>query len=278
MNEISSLFVCIGDFFQNSAWYAMVKLPFWTLLFTVAAGGVYCARFGKATLLSRGISSTLCILSVYLGAIMLCTYCPSLRSSINLPFLALSDENAMIMHPFSVAIKNAAPVTLKMMILVFLINGADSFCGGGKTFFSWILAEIAAMFFALIFYVLFLEGINMIMPWVFGRFAWLLVLFNIALCVSAILAKFFFTKCTSTVSPYYVKANTFFTTHRMGTLLSTSAMTFLFTTILMVIFHSRGENVVSFISVSRTGLGILMFMVLGVQFIFEIYYQDRKVG
>ena len=74
MNEITTLFTTIGEFFTKSAWYSMVKLPFWTLLFTVAAGGVYCARFGKKTLLNQGISSTLCIVTVYLGAMLLGLY------------------------------------------------------------------------------------------------------------------------------------------------------------------------------------------------------------
>ena len=277
MNEISSLFSAFGGFLQNSAWYSMVKWPFWTLLFAVAAGGVYCARYGKKTLLSQGISSTLGILSLYLVMILACTCYPPVRSIIDLPFLALTDESATLMHPFNVAFKSVGPVTLKLMILVFLVNGADSFCGGGKGPIAWIMAEAPAMFIALFFYAAILKFINWCMPWFFGRIAGLLVFFILSVCVCVLLVKFFYTKCANTMPPGYIKFNSFLTTNRMGTLLSTSAMTFVFSTILMIILHYRGTNVVNYISVNRPGLVIVTLLVLTAQYIFEIFYQDRKV-
>ena len=132
MNEITSLFTAIGEFFTKSPWYAMVRLPFWTLLFTVAAGGVYCARFGKKTLLNQGISSTLCITTVYLGTLLLCLYIPSLRTVIDLPFLSMTAETAQLVDVFSIPIGTLAPTLLQLMMLVFLINTADSFGSGGS--------------------------------------------------------------------------------------------------------------------------------------------------
>ena len=278
MNEITTLFTTIGEFFTKSAWYSMVKLPFWTLLFTVAAGGVYCARFGKKSLLNQGISSTLCINSVYLGAILLCTHFPSLRDDITLPFLTLTDLSAMLVDPFSMPATDVAPVMLKLMILVFLINTADSFGSGGKSILSWITTEALAMAIALALYMIIIAGIDLLLPKVLGICAIVPVVLVIALGFVMILAKFIFTKIFTKENKYYSSLNKFFTTNRMGALLTTSAMSFLFCTLLMVILHVREQNVVIFASVNRAGLWIIMAMILLVQFIFEMYYQDRKKG
>ena len=278
MNEITTLFTAIGDFFTKSAWYPMVKWPFWTLLFTVAAGGVYCARFGKKTLLNQGISSTLCIVSVYLGAVLLGVHFPSLRDDLSLPFLALSDQAATLTGPFSIAGSTVAPTLLKLMILVFLINTADSFGSGGKSILSWILTEAMAMVIALMLYVVIIAGLDLMLPKLLGKYSIIPVVIIIALCIVAICAKFVFTKVITKENDYYSKANKFFTTHRMGTLLTTSAMSFLFCALLMLVLHIRGQNAVPFASTNRTGLWIIMAMILLVQFIFEMYYQDRKKG
>ena len=278
MNEITTLFTAIGDFFTKSTWYSMVKLPFWTLLFTVAAGGVYCARFGKKTLLNQGISSTLCIATVYLGAILLGVYVPSLRDDISLPFLSMNEQSAVLLDIFTMEATGIATTLLKLMILVFLINTADSFGAGGKSMFTWITTEALAMAIALLIYVLLITGIQAIIPWLLERYAIVPVMLIIAVSLVVICAKFIFTKVITKENKYYSSMNKFFTTNRMGTLLTTSAMSFLFCDLLSLVLHVRGHNEVTFANVNRIGLWIIMGMILIVQFIFEMYYQDRKKG
>lgn len=278
MNEITTLFTAIGDFFTKSAWYTMVKWPFWTLLFTVAAGGVYCARFGKKTLLNQGISSTLCMISVYLGAILLCVHIPGLWDNIHLPFLALTDKTATIVNPLSIKLADVAPSLLKLMILVFLINTADSFGSGGKSIFAWVLTEALAMLIALALYMFLVAGVDLLLPKLLTKYSIVPVVLIIALALVVICAKFLFTKVITKENKYYTSMNKFFTTNRMGTLLTSSSMSFLFCGILLLVLHVRGQNVVTFASTNRMGLWIIMAMILLVQFIFEMYYQDRKKG
>ena len=266
MNEITSLFTAIGEFFTKSPWYAMVRLPFWTLLFTVAAGGVYCARFGKKTLLNQGISSTLCITTVYLGAMLLCLYVPSLRTVIKLPFLSMNADTAMLVDPFTIPAGNVAPTLLRLMMLVFLINTADSFGAGGKSLPTWILTEALAMVIALLFY------------WLLGKYSIVPVVIIIALALVIICAKFVFTKVITKENKYYSSMNKFFTSNRMGTLLTTSALSFLLCTLLALVLHVRGQNALTFASVNRIGLWLILGLVLLVQFIFEMFFQDRKKG
>lgn len=278
MKEITTLFTAIGDFFTKSAWYTMVKWPFWTLLLTVAAGGVYCARFGKKTLLNQGISSTLCMISVYLGAVLLCVHIPSLWDDLHLPFLALSDKSATLVDPFTMKYADLAPATLKLMILVLLINTADSFGGGGKSIFTWVLTEALAMCIALLLYMIMVAGIDFLLPKLLTKYSIVPVVLIIAAALVIICAKFLFTKVITKENSYYTSMNKFFTTNRMGMLLTTSAMSFLFCGLLLLVLHVRGQNVVTFASANKVGLWIIMAMVLLVQFIFEMYYQDRKKG
>ena len=202
MNEITTLFTTIGEFFTKSAWYAMVKLPFWTLLFTVAAGGVYCARFGKKTLLNQGISSTLCIVTVYLGAKLLGLYLPSPRTVIKLPFLTMTAETATLVDAFTIPVGDVAPTLLRLMMLVFLINTADSFGAGGKDIVTWIATEAMAMVIALLIYVLLITGMQAIIPWLLNRYAIVPVVLVIALSLVMICAKFLFTKVITKENSY----------------------------------------------------------------------------
>ena len=278
MNEITTLFTTIGEFFTKSAWYSMVKLPFWTLLFTVAAGGVYCARFGKKTLLNQGISSTLCIVTVYLSTMLLCLYIPSLRTVLKLPFLTMTAETATLVDVFTIPATTVAPILLRLMMLVFLINTADSFGAGGKSLPTWILTEALAMVIALLFYWLLGVGVQAVIPWLLDKYSIVPVVIIIALALVIICAKFVFTKVITKENKYYSSMNKFFTSNRMGTLLTTSALSFLLCTLLSLVLHVRGENVLTFASVNRIGLWLILAMVLLVQFIFEMYYQDRKKG
>ena len=278
MNEITTLFTAIGEFFTKSACYSMVKLPFWTLLFTVAAGGVYCARFGKKTLLNQGISSTLCIVTVYLGAILLGVFAPSLRDDIALPFLSMNEQSAVLQDIFTMEAKSIASSLLQLMILVFLLNTADSFGAGGKDIVTWIATEALAMVIALLIYVLLITGMQAIIPWLLNRYAIVPVVLVIALSLVMICAKFLFTKVITKENSYYTSMNKFFTTNRMGTLLTTSAMSFLFCGLLSLVLHVRKQNELVFANANRIGLVIILSMVLLVQFIFEMYYQDRKKG
>ena len=278
MNEITTLFTTIGEFFTKSAWYAMVKLPFWTLLFTVAAGGVYCARFGKKTLLNQGISSTLCIVTVYLSAMLLCLYIPSLRTVIKLPFLTMTAETATLADAFTIPVGDVAPTLLRLMMLVFLINTADSFGAGGKSLPTWVLTEALAMVIALLVSWLLGTGVQAVIPWLLGKYSIVPVVGIIAVALVIICAKFVFTKVITKENKYYSNMNKFFTTNRMGTLLTTSALSFLLCTLLAFVLHVRGQNALTFATVDRIGLWLILGLVLLVQFIFEMYYQDRKKG
>ena len=111
MDEIKTLITAIGDFFTKSDWYSMVKWPFWILLSTLAAGGVYTARFGKKNLVCPGINGTLNVITLYLFlALAYSTYAP-LRTMISeLPFLAVTDKSVSAVDPWSLDMVSIPPL------------------------------------------------------------------------------------------------------------------------------------------------------------------------
>ena len=153
MNEITTLFTAIGDFFTTSNLFSMVKWPFWMLLFTVAAGGVYCARYGKRTLFNLGIGGALNLMVIYLGVSVACIHIPFLRGLFPaLPFLSVTDQGISLVNPFILDLGALAPPLLRLMILIFLVNLTESFRFASKNLVGWLLSQLAMILITLVLY------------------------------------------------------------------------------------------------------------------------------
>lgn len=279
MNEITTLFTAIGDFFTKSDWFFMVKWPFWVLLFTVAVGGVYCARFGKKTLLNLGIGGTLNLLVIYLGAAIAYIYIPPLRNMFSeLPFLSVSDQSVSVVDPFSLKLGALAPLLLRLMILIFLVNMADSFRAGGKTLLAWVFSQFATVFIALLLYAIITAGITLILPAVLNQFAIIPVVVIVAVGILMICAKFIFTVVLSGGNPYFSAVYKFFTINRGGSLFTVSAVTFLLSLTVLSALCIAGNTVLPYTGANPTGLWIILAMLLAVLYIFCMFYSDRKKG
>ena len=276
MNEIPTLFTAIGDFFTKSDWSAMVKWPFWVLLFTVAAGGVYCARYGKKSLLNLGICDALSVITIYLTAALAYIYLPSMREYSELPFLAVSDDAVTLVDPFTMELGKLAPLLLRLMILVFLVSTADSFTSGGKGAFSWCFAQCGSVVVALFFYTIITAGITLIFPALLNRLAIIPVVLIVGIGVLMLCAKFIFTKVITKENSYYKAVNKFFTSNRGGILFPVSALSFLLISLLMSVLHLAGLNKLVFSTINSTGLWIILLLLLAVLYIFATFYTDRK--
>lgn len=277
MNEITTLFTDIGNFFTNSNWFQMVKWPFWILLFTVAAGGVYCARFGKKTLLNQGICTTLNLAVIYLGSMIGCLYWSPLRDlARSLPFLSVTDQGASLVNPLTLDLAGVSPVLLKLMILIFMVSMAESFCMGGKTVISWFLSECATIIVARVVYAVIIAGISFIFPRLLPRYSIIPVVFFIAVGVLMICAKFIFTVVVTGGNPYFGTVYKFFTVNRGGSLLTVSALSFLLSMVLLGVLHMVDAVSLTYASANRTGLWIILAMMLVSLYIFGIFFHDKK--
>lgn len=279
MNEFTTLITAIGDFFTGSDWFQMVKWPFWVLLFTVAAGGVYCARFGKKTLLNLGVSGILNLLVIYLTAAIAYIHFPPLRAMFSeLPFLSVTDQAVSLVDPFSLDLSVLAPVLLRLMILLFLVNMADSFGAGGKTMLSWLFFQCVTAGIALLAYTIITAGLSLILPSVLNRYAIIPVVIVVAIGLLMLCAKFIFTVVVSGGNPYFSAVYKFFTVNKGGSLFTVSALSFLFSLLLLSVLHMTGNTTLVYSAANTTGLGIILVLLLVALYIFGMFYNDRKKG
>lgn len=277
MNEISTLFTAIGNFFTGSDWFGAVKWPFWILLFTVAAGGVYCARFGKKTLLNLGISGTLNLIVIYLFSVIgYCLFPPLQAMFSQLPFLTITDHALALVNPFVMSIDRMAPLLLRLMLLVILINTADTFCGGGKSLLTWLLAQCVSIGVALLLYTIITAGISLIIPDLLGRFAIVPVVLLTAVGVLMLCAKFVFMVVLSGENAYFSAIYKFFTVNKGGSLFTVSALSYLLSQAVLIGMHVTGCTSLSNAWNNPTALWIILAMMLVVLYIFAMFYNDRK--
>ena len=273
MNEITALFTGIGDFFTQSDWWSMVRWPFWILLFTVAAGGIYCAKFGKKALASQGVSCTLSLIAMYLISAIACIYLPTWHSMFSyLPFLNVTDASVTLVNPLSLNLNGVAAEILKLILLIVMLDGADAIITGK----GWILWRCAAYGIALLFDTALVAMIRGFFPFIFNTFAIIPVVIIISLGVVMMCAKFIFTSVISGGNPYYTKVHKFFTSNTLGIILTTSSLTFLLVLVIGAALILSGNSVLTYAAVNRTGLWIILGLLLGSMFIFDRFFIDRS--
>lgn len=277
MEEIKTVLSEIGSAFTGAAWYQMVKWPFWLLLFTVAAGGVYCARFGKKTLLNQGVSGVLNLVVIYLTATIGYIHFPPLRSMFSeLPFLSVTEQSVTLVDPFTLNPGVLAPILLRMMILTLLVNLSDSFGAGGKTLLSWFFSQLVTVVIGLVLYTIVTAGLSLILPAVLNRYAIIPVVIILVLGVLMLCAKFIFTVLISGGNPYFSAVYKFFTVNKGGSLFTTSALSFLLSMIVVSVMHLTGNTTLAYNSINTNGLWIILLLLLVVLYIFGMFYNDKK--
>ncbi len=277
MNEFTTLFTAIGNFFTNSDWFSIVKWPFWVLLTTVAVGGIYCARFGKKTLLNQAVACTLTLVSIYLTAVIAFIHWPVVRNLFSeLPFLSVTDEQVFVTDIFSMNLGVLAPWLLRLMILALMISVADAFITSGKSIVSWFFSQIFAAFLGLIGYAVVTAGLSLILPSLLGRFAIIPVVIVVAVGLLMLCAKFIFTVVISGGNPYFTTVYKFFTVNRGGSLFTVSSLTFLFALVLIFALHISGRTVAVYADANVSALWIILALVMTVLFLFATFFLDRK--
>lgn len=279
MNDISTLFTAIGNFFTGSDWSQIVRWPFWILLGTVAVGGVYCARFGKKTLLLQSVCAAMNVMAIYLVASILYTSFPFLRSSLNEPpFLSVSDQGLLLVDISTLSLSAGAGLLLRLMVLVLLVNTADSFCSSGKTMISWLFFQSVATVIALFTYEIVIAGIQIIFPRLLSRYAIIPVVAVVIISILMICAKFIFTVVITGGNPYYSAVYKFFTVNRGGSLFTTSALSFLLLLAVTGVLFFTGSSTLLYATANTTALGIILCMLVLCMYLFSTFYIDRKRG
>lgn len=277
MNEITSLFTAFGNSLTQNDWFAMVKWPFWILLTIVAAGGIYCARFGKKTLLNQAVSSTLSLTAIYLFLTILCSYFPSVRNFIStLPFLSATDGVTSLTPPFSLDLVLMGSQMLRLLVLTLAICFTDIFFVSGKTVITWLLSQVFSTVFALFCYSVATAGLPVILPFLSERYA---IYFVVPLALFGFLMfsmKIVFTMILPGGNPTFGSIHKFFTTTRGGSLFTVTFISFLLSLSVICALFIAGTTAVTYATVNLTGLLIILVMILVTLFCFAAFFIDRK--
>lgn len=279
MPDFATLIATIGDFFTKSDWYAMVKWPFWILLTTVAAGGVYTARFGKKNLVCQGVNGLLNLIILYLVFSLGYATVPALRTLLSeMPFLAVTDKAVTAVDPWGLSLAAIPPVMLRLMILIFLLNLTDNMGLIPKTLLTWLAYQFVDTLVALVLYAIITAGVSLVFPALLGRFALIPVVLVLLIGVVMICAKFVFTVVIREPNSYFTAVYKFFTVNRFGSMLTVSAVSFLLAMVVLTVMNLLGCAVLSYDTTNRTGLVIILVLCLVVQYFFSMFYSDRKKG
>lgn len=277
MNEIMSLFTAIVDAFTSTDWFAIVKWPFWVLLTTVAAGGIYCARFGKKTLLNQAAACTLTLVSIYLTAVITFIHWPVVRNLFSeLPFLSVTDEQVFVTDIFSMNLGVLAPWLLRLMLLTLMISIADAFITSGKSVVTWFFSQLFSAAAALAGYAVVTAGLSLILPGLLGKYAIIPVICVVAMGLLILCAKFIFTVVISGGNPYFSTVYKFFTVNKGGSLFTVSSLTFLFSLVLIFALHVSGNTTAVYAEANVSALWIILALVMAALFLFATFFLDRK--
>ena len=277
LNEITNLFTAIGDFFTKADWYPMVKWPFWILLSATAAGGVYCARFGKKTLLSQAVCCMLNMTVIYLSAAMLTIYCPSVQNYLGaLPFLSVSEGVVSLVDPIKLTPGVLSPLTLQLMLLCICVSLAESLSSGGKSIPTWLFFQCLTILGGLAFYLIIYEGLSWLIPAVMNRYSYIPVILVLLAGVVIFIFKLGFTVIFSGGNPVFGSVYRFLTVNKFGALLTVSSLTFLLTAIFLETMHLTNSSVLVYPNVNTRALWITLLMLLVVLYIFGMFYNDKK--
>lgn len=273
MNEITAQFTAVGDIFTKSDWWVMVRWPFWILLFTVAAGGVYCAKFGKKALVPQSVSCCMSMIALYLISSIACANLPTWRSMFaHLPFLAVTDTAVTLVDPITLNLNSAAGQLLKLILLVIMLDGADAIITGK----GWVLWRCAAYGIALLFYTAIVAMVEGFFPFIFHRFAVILVVAIISIGIALMCTKFVFTSVITSSNSYYAKVNKFFTSNKLGIIITTSSLSFLLVLAVGAVLILTGNAVMTYDAVNIKGLWINLGLLFASMFIFDRFFIDRS--
>lgn len=227
MNDITTLIPTLEDLINSAEWMKLVNWAFWFLLIVVAVGGVFCALFGKKSLINRGISGMLSTVMLYLAAIMLYVCFPTIRETLSeLPFLSVQAQQIVLLNPMDMDFLTLlCPMLLRFFILTFMINLMESVWPNGVGFLSWLVWRMVSMLCALILNWVITAGITLLFPALLGKYAFLPLAAVFGGAALILLGKLVFTVLLASANPYFGAVYGFFTVNQVGNQFSKTLLT-----------------------------------------------------
>lgn len=278
MKEITTLIPALGDLINGADWLKLVNWAFWFLLVVVAAGGIFCALFGKKSLINRGISGMLSITMLYLTAIMLLVFFPTLRDTISeLPFLSVGEKQIVLQDPANMDfLKVLCPKLLRFFILALTVNLMEAVWPNGEGFLSWLIWRIVSMISALAINWVICAGIEYIYPPLLGKFAFIPLLLVFGVAVLVLVAKVIFTVLITTANPYFGAVYGFFTVNQLGNLFTKTVLTTLLSWSLLLWLNKMNLASLPYSTFELAAFFPICLMFLACLYVFAKIFNDKK--
>lgn len=244
MSELTTLIPSLGALLQSNTWLQVVLPFFCFLLVVIAVGGVLFAL--KKNFINRAITVMLNIVILYLTAIAIYYFVPSLRDHMSqLPFLDVYSNAFVFRAPLSMTWTELFPMGLNFAVLAFLINLTETCLPATKNFVNWLAWRVVMAVLTLALYAVYLVVVSYL-PAQLIQIAFGLFLFATAVSIVFLLVKLLISALAVATAPAVGTVLGFFTVSRIGSHLSKTALSCLLTTIILQWLDGRGWTFFTF--------------------------------
>lgn len=267
----------IGELFNATSWFPLIKWPFWTLIVILAVCGVYTARFGKKKLLCLAVQGSLKLALIYMVAAVCYYLFPNEMANFSeLPFLLVSEETLALANPLSMLSNwdTTLPyVIVRLYFLLFFINMISKFDYNTSHVLSWFLAQVVTvaagfgLYCVVFFFILSFWPGN---PYLFYK----IVAVTLIACFTLVFVfKFVYTFIrkkdgNNTFQGIYL----FLTTKSFGMVFTVSVLSFLIVIGYLVIAALFGQNVLELSSFNAIAFAINGFLTTVTLYFFNRFF------
>lgn len=269
MNSILYLSSIINTNDLQIDWIAALKIAGLLALIIFAAGAILRAIFGRGSSLTRSVSATLNILLIYLTAIILYYYFPTLRSYLStLPFITLTPDHFFIWGLADLPELIFYPAILQLAVLAFFVNMLESYLPQGKNLISWYLYRIITGLAAFALYIGFSYMVNSFAPEIFGTWAKTIILGFWGIILLIAVLKLLFSAVLTFINPVLGACYTFFFSSLFGKQFSKAILTTIFMVFLIHYLNQSGFTQFYFSDLSLVAYGPVSIILLIALYLF----------
>lgn len=269
MNSLVCLSAVLDSLDFQLEWGHAIKIACILALGIFAVGAILRALFGKGSSLTRSVSATLNILLIYLSAIILYYYFPSLRAAMDtLPFITLKPDHFFIWKLGDLPDLVFYPSILQMAVLALFVNALETFLPRGRNLITWYLFRTVTGLSALALYFGFFQLVNMFAPEIFGTWAKtiLFVFWGIILLIAVL--KLLLSAVLTVVNPILGACYTFFFSNLFGKQFSKAILTTVFVTLIVYYLNQTQLTQVAFSELSLATYGPTSLIILVALYLF----------
>lgn len=286
---LTCLFDAVSKWFDEAAWFQLIKWPFWFFVILIAFGGLYTAIFQKNTLLCRGITGALKLAVIYMFCIGVFLLIPPCMDFVKtLPFITFTEKKLTLVRLSSLfdSVFSDLPRNLvKLYFLLLCINFGAHLDYGGRNWLSWFGCQLITCILPVIVYKGLGKLVNFFLDFLTEKFQSFPNFFytGIAICLLLPLIILMTMKCIFIVfrksgNPTYSKIMQFLSGEGFGSLFFVTFFSELVLLIFLRVIHSWEMAEITLAAINPFAYILIMLMCIGTLLTYSMYFTQRKVG